>query len=118
MLSQTQQGLLQLLKEIDDICTRHDIDWYLAGGSMIGAVRHGGFLPWDDDADIHMTKEGAEKFISLANEFLPGRVVISKNTHKDYSAVHWRYMDTNKTTMLRSSFMTEAPQGQFVDIFI
>ncbi len=118
MLSETQKGLLVLLKEIDDICTRHGIDFYLAGGSMIGAVRHGGFLPWDDDADIHMTKEGAEKFISLADEFLPGRIVVSKNTHQDYSAVHWRYMDTNKTTMLRSSFITDVPQGQFIDIFI
>lgn len=118
MLSETQKGLLELLKEIDDICTRHDIDFYLAGGSMIGAVRHAGFLPWDDDADIHMTKEGVEKFISLQDEFLPGRIVVSKNTNEDYSAVHWRYMNTNMTTMLRSGFFTEAPQGQFIDIFI
>ena len=118
MVSDIQRGLLTLLKEIDDICTRHDIDFYLAGGSMVGAVRHAGFLPWDDDADIHMTKENAEKFVSLADEFLPGRIVVSKNTHLDYSAVHWRYMNTNQTTMLRSSFFTEVPQGQFIDIFI
>ena len=117
MLTETQKDLFELLKEIYDICTRHDIDYYLAGGSMIGAVRHGGFLPWDNDADIHMTKEAAEKFASLSSEFLPGRIVVSKDTHRDHPAVHWRYMNTNKTTMLKS-FFSEVPQGQFVDIFI
>lgn len=117
MLTETQKDLFELLKEIDDICVRHDIDYYLAGGSMIGAVRHGGFLPWDNDADIHMTKEAAEKFASLSSEFLPGRIVVSKDTHREHPAVHWRYMNTNKTTMLKS-FFSEVPQGQFVDIFI
>ena len=117
MLSETQKDLLELLKEIDDICTRNDIDFYLAGGSMIGAVRHAGFLPWDDDADVHMTKEAAEKFASLSSEFLPGRIVVNKDTHRDNAAVHWRYMNTNKTTMLKS-YSADVPQGQFVDIFI
>lgn len=118
MLTECQKGLLELLKEIDDICTKHNIDYYLAGGTFMGAVRHGGFLPWDNDADIHMTRDAIEKFASLQDEFLPGRFVVSKYTHEEFPTIHWRYMNGNQTTILHSTFMTDSPQGQYVDIFI
>lgn len=118
-MTETQEYLLGLLKEIDDICQKHQIDYYLAGGSLVGAIRHKGFLPWDDDADIHMTRENAEKFAeAVKEENIPGRIVFKEAENGDYGIVHWRYQNTEATTLLRCLVGSTSRQGQFVDIFI
>ena len=117
-MTKTQEGLLKLLKEIDEICRANDLKFYLAGGTFIGAVRHAGFLPWDDDADIHMNREDYEKFCRIVEETRENRTVVSRDTHKDYPQIQPRYQALDKTTILRSTFATNTPQGQFVDIFV
>lgn len=115
----TQKQLLDLLEEIDYICVKYDIEYYLGGGSLIGAVRHGGFLPWDDDADIHMSRENADKFVeAVKNENIPGRIVYTEAENGDYGNAHWRYQNVKTTTLLRSLIGATCEQGQFVDIFI
>lgn len=118
-MNEIQKSLLNLLCEIDYICRKYDIEYYLGGGTLIGAVRHGGFLPWDDDADIHMSRENAEKFIdAVEREGLQYRTVNTGREDETYGYAHWRYYNTNSTTLLRSSVGTECQQGQFIDIFI
>ena len=69
-LRHLQLVIMQIMKDIDDICRRNNIDYYLNGGSAIGAIRHKGFMPWDDDLDIGMPRkdylpmEGYEDLIS------------------------------------------------------
>ena len=52
-----QDKILEIAKYIHDFCEEHDIDYCLMGGSALGAKRHGGFIPWDDDLDIFMTPD-------------------------------------------------------------
>ena len=67
---------LSILEVIDGICQKHHIDYWLDGGSLLGAVRHGGFIPWDDDIDIGMTLEGLQKFIQVAPAELPDHLFL------------------------------------------
>ncbi len=62
---------LLVLKEIDRICRKHDIAWYAHCGTLLGAVRHGGYIPWDDDMDICMLRHDWIRFFEVAETELP-----------------------------------------------
>lgn len=64
---------MQILDYVDAFCRKHDIKYTLSGGSLLGAVRHGGFIPWDDDMDIQMLRDEYNRFTELWN--------VEKNTH-------------------------------------
>lgn len=66
ILRKLQLTQLDILKDIDMFCKKHDIDYFIAYGTAIGAVRHGGFIPWDDDIDICMVRRDYNRFIELA----------------------------------------------------
>jgi lipopolysaccharide cholinephosphotransferase len=70
-----QQVLLVILKDIDAVCRKHDITYWLNGGSALGAVRHKGFIPWDDDADIAMMRDDFNRFIDVMKEECPDQYV-------------------------------------------
>ncbi len=61
-----QQKLLSMLLKLDEFCGENGIEYYLIGGSALGAVRHSGFIPWDDDADVAMFREDFERFEATA----------------------------------------------------
>lgn len=60
-----QEKELEMAKIIMSICDKHDIEYYIMGGTLLGAVRHQGFIPWDDDLDIGMKRQDYEKFPRL-----------------------------------------------------
>lgn len=70
-LREVQLKQIGILREIHRVCRKHNIDYWLDGGSILGAVRHGGFIPWDDDIDIAMRLEDIPRFAEACRQDLP-----------------------------------------------
>ena len=116
-LRRAQLRMLEILKVVDDICTKHGIQYTLDGGTLIGAVRHGGFIPWDDDIDINVTREDLAKLRKILPRELPSHLV-----YQDY------FTDPYYPTLIakvreRDSYMYEElctdklkEKGIFIDI--
>ena len=119
-LRKAQLLMLSILKEVHRVCEENGIHYFLSDGTLIGAVRHNGFIPWDDDIDIGMLREDYEKFCLHAHEILPKNLVI-QNEYTDsgygqcYSKVvlqgtKWLEHDAKKTSRKYS--------GLYIDIFV
>ncbi len=108
-----------MLREIDRICRSHDIKYFICYGTMLGAVRHGGFIPWDDDIDVAMLRSEFEKFREIAPKELNER--FSYESHVNGNGYHY-FFDrlTAKDTYFASKYSDgyEMPKGISVDIFV
>ena len=77
-----QRVILGIITDIDALCQKNSIDYYLVGGSTIGAVRHKGFIPWDDDLDIIMTHANYEGFIKYVTSSWIVKSIIFRKEEK------------------------------------
>ena len=66
-----QMVILNIARIFADICERHHLRYYMVGGTMLGAIRHHGFIPWDDDMDVALPRPDYEKFLDIVREELP-----------------------------------------------
>ncbi|MGN6619093.1 MAG: LicD family protein [Ilyomonas sp.] len=88
-LKQCQLVMLRMFKIFDYLCRKYKIDYFLTGGTLLGAVRHKGFIPWDDDFDVAMTRKNYEKFVQLAVPELPNDIFFqTPETDPLYPACH------------------------------
>lgn len=109
---------LAILLEIDKICKKRQIEYWLDGGTLLGAVRHGGFIPWDDDIDIAMTVQNLRRFEEVAPQELPAHLVLQSPANGHYKEPITKVRDLN-------SFYVEEgddpslgyEMGLYVDIF-
>lgn len=102
-LDAIQQVLMAYLLEVDKICKKHNITWYLGGGTLLGAARHQGFIPWDDDVDIMMLREDYDKFLEVAPAELPeGMILQDPKKDKTYNYAYAKLRLTN--TMFATDF--------------
>ncbi len=118
-MNQLQSKLYTLLTEIDEICARNQITYYLAAGCSLGAVRHGGFLPWDDDVDIYITRDNWEKLCRvMPGELKENRDFITNENTEYYCNPIGRYVDKETTFMLRSQVICGKCCGLIIEFFV
>lgn len=117
-LRQLQLKSLEILDIMDAICRQHDIKYSLCGGTVVGAHLYKGFLPWDDDIDVMMTREHYNRFLQLAPQCLPeGFSIVNYNTSELGSRLKISFtkiINDNTTFIEQGDFI----YGVFIDITV
>ncbi len=118
-LRRLQLAQLAILEDIDAVCSEHGIAYFLDSGSVLGAVRHGGFIPWDDDVDIAMLRPDYDRFLALAAEGAmgDGYVVCSPESDDRWSGMFAKVWKKGTKFYTEETIECGIPQGIFVDIF-
>lgn len=113
---QMKKIYVEMLDQLDDICSKNNIEWGLTGGSAIGAVRHKGFIPWDDDVDIVMTRENFEKLQNIFKKNDFGNYELLVAGDQGYYSIIPKIFD--ESTLLKLIQPTGKGTGLFIDIFV
>lgn len=109
---------LDIMKKIHAFCEKHGLTYYLAYGTMIGAIRHDGFIPWDDDIDIFMPREDYDKFLELfVREQDSLKLAVVNHTTKPYLGRAMSKVIDNRTRLIEMEYKNDDEIGVFVDVF-
>ena len=85
LLRRQQMIMLEMVTELDRICKKHDIPYFLYGGTLLGALRHNGFIPWDDDLDVGLLRKDYLRLMKVLPMELPDHIALQNNdTDKNY----------------------------------
>ena len=108
---------LEILKEVISLCEKHGLRYYLLGGTFLGAVRHQGFIPWDDDIDIGMPRNDFERFCEIARQELKAPLgFVSFRNNAEYIYFHPRVYNYNSRVIDRSG-VNEKETFAWIDVF-
>lgn len=112
--------LLDILAQIDAICKKYDIQYFLCGGTLLGAIRHKGFIPWDDDLDVMMKRNDYNRFCEVAPKELRHPYFFqTEKTDPGHLLRHAKVRNSNTTGMFKAFAHKgyAVNQGIFVDVF-
>ncbi len=117
-MTEVQKVILSIYNEVARICDRNNISYYAIGGTCIGAIRHKGFIPWDDDLDIAIPIEHWDKFLSLMQTELPKQYYLyTSDTIKKYHYTFAKICDRNTTFIERSQYnIPKSYKGIYIDV--
>ncbi|MBR5349023.1 MAG: LicD family protein [Lachnospiraceae bacterium] len=116
-LKELHEVELEMLLQLRRICEKYKLTYYLSGGTFLGAVRHQGFIPWDDDMDIALPREDYRKFVKVVNKELPeGMEFKCYATDPDYHHPVARLVN-HKVCVINHSFSDDRIEPAWIDIF-
>lgn len=118
-IKDVQMKILDIMKFIDNVCRENDIEYCIMGGTALGAVRHGGFIPWDDDLDIFMKPDQYAKFKRAFRKYRQDQFVIQEWKTTD-RYIEYAKVRMNGTTFIEKNFIHNKTmhQGIYVDIMM
>lgn len=112
-----QKKILEITLYLDAFCKEHQIEYYLMGGSALGALRHNGFIPWDDDLDVFMTYDNYQKFIDCAKKYLDTEHFYLQEENTEEWPMFFTKLRMNGTTFIEENTQkSKMHQGVFIDI--
>ena len=116
-MTEKQQYLLKLFREIDEMCKKHNLRYVMAGGSLIGVARNEGFIPWDDDVDIYMPRDDWNKLVELSDQVLPpNRAFQCVDVDRSYTNTFPRYASTDTCAIHRHQIIGKDKAGEIIDV--
>jgi lipopolysaccharide cholinephosphotransferase len=116
-LRQAQLVMLRLLRHFDRVCKKHGLRYWLDAGTLLGAARHGGFIPWDDDVDVMMPKEDYERFVAIAAVELPPDIFFQTKETDSKHDITWAKLRDRGSYMDDPGGPYPYHQGIPMDIF-
>ena len=111
-----KEKLVETLKAFDEFCTVNGLNYYACSGTAIGAVRHKGFIPWDDDIDVYMLRSDYDKLIEMRSKLSGNHFRIVELGDEGYNYSFAKFYDTN-TTLVEVEEYPTCCIGVYVDIF-
>lgn len=117
-MTELQEKELELLKYFIDVCNCLQVKYYLVCGSALGAVKYGGFIPWDDDIDVALFRKDYEVFVKNAKQYLPSNIFVQTyKTDPYFPQIYCKLRDSNTTYIENSAKKLTINHGIFIDVF-
>lgn len=120
MMKRAWAAQLQVLSDVAEVCKRHQITYFADFGTLLGAVRHRGFIPWDDDLDICMKRQDYSRFLAAADELPEGYFVRNIHTDETYTELFTRVINSREINF-EAEFLKKfhgCPYGMGIDVFV
>ena len=115
-MNELQSNLVEIMKYFHNICEKNNIRYYVLGGTCLGAVRHKGFIPWDDDIDVGIPRKDYDRLVEIAKKSDNGRYILEAPLeNKDFVYSYCKIYDTQTTLTEHNRYNTN--RGCFLDIF-
>lgn len=117
-LRKLQLKMLSILETVTTIADKHDIPYWLSGGTLLGAVRHGGFIPWDDDIDIELMYPDYLRLLKILKKELPSDLYLQTPSDKGYRLLFSKVRDKNSIVEEEDDHLDRySEKGVYIDIF-
>ena len=117
-MNDLQKRLLVIFKAFAEVCEKHNLSYFLNGGSCLGAIRHKGFIPWDDDIDVMMPREDYEKFLTLQKEYEGTPYFIQCWKTDPHYIYGYAKLRDSSTTFIEDNYVNHRiNHGVWIDIF-
>ena len=116
-LKELQQVELQILKNFHRVCIEENFRYSLCGGTLLGAIRHKGFIPWDDDIDVLMPRPDYEKLITYCQSHITPFRLVCNQLEKNYGYLAAKIVDQNTVLIEENSNPKNVEMGVYIDIF-